>query len=214
MVVADLNGEGAQAVADEIVAAGGKALPCVVDIRSDEQLHAAVAQAVLGDRKSMAFTGTLVTAGRGEGLVWAIGDKTESGRIAWLIAEATELSTPLTRKIAEFSRLVLWVILVLGVATFGIGVARGKDPVEMFMAAVALAVGAIGGFCAASAIAFAALAIASAALLFSPAFLLLGQVAGTTVDISPRVLSATGITATKTAPRNPTQRFYQVQLVE
>jgi Ca2+-transporting ATPase len=99
--------------------------------------------AVLGDRKSIAFTGTLVTAGRGEGLVWATGDKTESGRIAWLIAEATELSTPLTRKIAEFSRLVLWVILVLGVATFGIGVARGKDPVEMFMAAVALAVGVI-----------------------------------------------------------------------
>lgn len=99
--------------------------------------------AVLGDRKSMAFTGTLVTAGRGEGLVWAIGDKTESGRIAWLIAEATELSTPLTRKIAQFSRLVLWVILVVGVATFAIGVARGKEPVEMFMAAVALAVGVI-----------------------------------------------------------------------
>lgn len=99
--------------------------------------------AVLGDRKSMAFTGTLVTAGRGEGLVWAIGDKTESGRIAWLIAEATEISTPLTRKIAQFSRLVLWVILVLGIATFAIGVARGKEPVEMFMAAVALAVGVI-----------------------------------------------------------------------
>ena len=99
--------------------------------------------AVLGDRKSIAFTGTLVTAGRGEGLVWAIGDKTESGRIAWLIAEATELSTPLTRKIAQFSRLLLWVILMLGAITFAIGVARGKDPVEMFMAAIALAVGVI-----------------------------------------------------------------------
>ena len=99
--------------------------------------------AVLGDRKSIAFTGTLVTAGRGEGLVWAIGDKTESGRIAWLIAEATELSTPLTRKIAQFSRLLLWVILMLGAITFAIGVARGKEPVEMFMAAIALAVGVI-----------------------------------------------------------------------
>jgi len=104
----------------------------------------AVAQdAVLGDRRSNAFTGTLVTAGRGEGLVWAIADKTESGRIATLIGEATELSTPLTRKIAQFSRLVLWVILALGVATFAMGVARGKEPVEMFMAAVALAVGVI-----------------------------------------------------------------------
>ena len=99
--------------------------------------------AVLGDRKNIAYTGTLVTTGRGEGLVWAIGDKTESGRIAWLIAEAKDLSTPLTRKIAEFSRLVLWVILALGAATFAIGVARGKEPVEMFMAAVALAVGVI-----------------------------------------------------------------------
>ncbi len=99
--------------------------------------------AVLGDRKSLAFAGTLVTAGRGEGLVWAIADKTESGRIAWLIAEATELSTPLTRKIAQFSRMVLWVILVLGVATFAIGVARGQRPVEMFMAAITLAVGII-----------------------------------------------------------------------
>jgi cation-transporting ATPase F len=99
--------------------------------------------AVLGNRKSIGFTGTLVTAGRGEGLVWAIGDKTESGRIAWLIAEATELSTPLTRKIAQFSRLLLWVILMLGAITFAIGVARGKEPVEMFMAAIALAVGVI-----------------------------------------------------------------------
>jgi cation-transporting ATPase F len=115
----------------------GESLPASKD--ADAVTH----DAVLGDRKSMAFTGTLVTAGRGEGLVWAIGDKTESGRIAWLIAEATELSTPLTRKIAQFSRLVLWVILVLGVATFAIGVARGKEPVEMFMAAVALAVGVI-----------------------------------------------------------------------
>jgi cation-transporting ATPase F len=115
----------------------GESLPAA------KHADAVAPDAVLGDRKSIAFTGTLVTAGRGEGLVWAIGDKTESGRIAWLIAEATELSTPLTRKIAEFSRLVLWVILVLGVATFGIGVARGKDPVEMFMAAVALAVGVI-----------------------------------------------------------------------
>ena len=98
---------------------------------------------MLGDRKCLAFTGTLVTARRGEGLVWAIGDQTETGRISHLISSAVEISTPLTKKIAQFSRLVLWVILVLGTATFAIGVARGKEPVEMFMAAVALAVGVI-----------------------------------------------------------------------
>ncbi len=113
----------------------GESLP------ADKHPDAVAQDAVLGDRKSMAFTGTLITAGRGEGLVAAIGDQTETGRISHLISSAVEMSTPLTKKIAEFSRLVLWVILVLGVATFSIGVARGKEPVEMFMAAVALAVG-------------------------------------------------------------------------
>jgi Ca2+-transporting ATPase len=98
---------------------------------------------ILADRKNLAFAGTLVTTGHGEGVVWATGDKTETGRIAWLIAEAVDLQTPLTRKIAQFSRLLLWVILGLAAVTFAVGVARGEQVVEMFMAAVALAVGAI-----------------------------------------------------------------------
>ena len=100
-------------------------------------------ETILADRKNLAFAGTLVTGGHGEGLVWATGDRTETGRIAWLIAEAVDLQTPLTRKIAQFSGLLLWVILGLAAITFGIGVARGEKAVEMFMAAVALAVGAI-----------------------------------------------------------------------
>lgn len=98
---------------------------------------------ILAERRNLAFAGTLVTYGRAEGVVWATGDKTEMGRIAWLISEATDLSTPLTRKIAHFSKLVLWVILALAAASFGLGVSRGEGPVEMFMAAVAIAVGAI-----------------------------------------------------------------------
>jgi Ca2+-transporting ATPase len=100
-------------------------------------------ETILADRQNLAFAGTLVTAGQGEGVVWATGDKTETGRIAWLIAEAVELQTPLTRKIAQFSRLLLWVILGLAAVTFAIGVARGEKVVQMFMAAVALAVGTI-----------------------------------------------------------------------
>jgi Ca2+-transporting ATPase len=100
-------------------------------------------ETILADRQNLAFAGTLVTAGQGEGAVWATGDKTETGRIAWLIAEAVDLQTPLTRKIAQFSRLLLWVILGLAAVTFAIGVARGEKAGEMFMAAVALAVGAI-----------------------------------------------------------------------
>lgn len=97
----------------------------------------------LGDRTNLAFAGTLVTAGQAEGLVCATGNATETGRIAHLISEATILSTPLTRKIADFSKLLLWVILGLAGLTFVIGLMRGQAAVEVFMAAVALAVGAI-----------------------------------------------------------------------
>jgi Ca2+-transporting ATPase len=98
---------------------------------------------VLADRKNLASTGTLVTGGQAEGVVRAIGDQTEAGRISHLISSAVELTTPLTKKIAQFSKLVLWVIVGVAAATFALGVARGEKPVEMFMAAVALAVGAI-----------------------------------------------------------------------
>jgi len=97
----------------------------------------------LGDRKNLAYAGTLVTYGQGVGVVVATGDRTEMGRIATMISEAVDLSTPLTRKIAEFSRLLLWVILGLAALTFVVGLLRGKGAAEMFMAAVALAVGAI-----------------------------------------------------------------------
>ncbi len=98
---------------------------------------------VLADRINQAYAGTLVSAGAAEGLVWAIGDRTETGRIARLITEAVEISTPLTKKIAAFSKLLLWLILTLAGLGFTIGVLRGEPAVDMFMAAVALAVGAI-----------------------------------------------------------------------
>jgi len=98
---------------------------------------------VLGDRKNLAYAGTLVTYGVAEGLVWATGDATETGRIARLISDATSLATPLTRKIEQFSNLLLKVILALTVLTFGVGLFHGESLVEVFMASVALAVGAI-----------------------------------------------------------------------
>ena len=101
------------------------------------------ADTVLGDRKNLGFAGTLVTYGQAEAVVTATGDRTEMGRIATMIPEAVDLSTPLTRKIAEFSRLLLYVILGLAALTFLVGVVRGESAAHMFMAAVALAVGAI-----------------------------------------------------------------------
>lgn len=101
------------------------------------------ADAVLADRKNQAYAGTSVTYGMAEGVVLATGDRTETGRIASLIAGAVEISTPLTKKIAAFSQLLLWAILGLAGVAFLAGVLRGEPAVDMFMAAVALAVGAI-----------------------------------------------------------------------
>ena len=99
--------------------------------------------AVLADRRNLAFAGTLVTSGRGEGVVFEIGDRTETGHIAQLISQSVEIVTPLTRKIERFSRLVLWVILTVAAVAFALGVVRGEPIVDGFMVAVAIAVGAI-----------------------------------------------------------------------
>jgi len=98
---------------------------------------------ILADRKNGAFAGTLVICGQVEGVAWATGERTGTGRIAGLISTADQLATPLTRKIASFSRLLMYLILGLAAVTLLIGILRGERMVEMFMAAVALAVGAI-----------------------------------------------------------------------
>ncbi len=100
-------------------------------------------EAVLADRLNMVYASTFVTFGTGTGVVVATGDHTEVGRISQLISSAVELETPLTRRIGQFSRLLLVVILILSALTFGIGLLRGQAAVDTLMAAVTLAVGAI-----------------------------------------------------------------------
>ena len=91
----------------------------------------------------MAYASTLVTYGTGAGLVVATGDGTEVGKISQLIQQAHDLKTPLTRKIDQFSKVLLIVIVVLAALTFVVGLVRGEDLVEMFKASIALAVAAI-----------------------------------------------------------------------
>lgn len=98
---------------------------------------------VLGDRRNMAYASTMVTYGQAAGVVIGTGDCTEIGRISTMVSEADELATPLTRKITKFSHILLWAILALAAVTFAAGVLRGEKAADMFMAAVALAVGAI-----------------------------------------------------------------------
>ena len=100
-------------------------------------------ETVIADRRNMAYSSTLVTYGSARGLVIATGDRTEIGRINELISSAEILATPLTKKIDSFSRIMLYVILGMAAFTFIIGFIRGQGVVEMFLASVALAVGAI-----------------------------------------------------------------------
>ena len=101
------------------------------------------ASTLLTDRNNMAFSSTLVTYGSGLGIVVETGDNTEIGLINRLITSATDLDTPLTKKMSQFSYLLLWLIVDFAVLTFAVGVWRGESMLNMFMASVALAVGAI-----------------------------------------------------------------------
>jgi cation-transporting ATPase F len=104
----------------------------------------------LGDRTNLAFASALITYGQATGIVVATGDRTEVGRISEAVTTAEELATPLTRRIAQFSRTLLVVILALAVVNFLIGLAHGLRAErtgpwleQNFLASVALAVAAI-----------------------------------------------------------------------
>lgn len=105
--------------------------------------EALAADALLADRRNMAFASSLVTRGQGVGVVIGTGDDTEVGRISGLLSRADDLATPLTRKLEQFSRWLLVAILAVSAAIFAVGLARGHPLVDTFMVAVALAVGAI-----------------------------------------------------------------------
>lgn len=110
----------------------------------DKQVDAVAADAELGDRASMAYLGTLVTAGQASAIVVATGDGTEIGRISGLLAGIEQLRTPLMRRLDGFTTALSGAILALAALTFAIGtLVWGRPWAEMFFAAVSLAVAAI-----------------------------------------------------------------------
>jgi cation-transporting ATPase F len=101
-------------------------------------------ETVLAERKCMAYSGTLITSGRGSGIVVAIGDQTETGKISREIYSVQELKTPLTVKLERFGKFVLYAIIAISAGIFLYSLAIDHERiVESFITVVALAVAAI-----------------------------------------------------------------------
>ena len=96
-----------------------------------------------GDQRCMVFSGTFATQGRGTGIVVATGEHTEFGRIAKLMKETRKITTPLMRKIAGFTKFLIFAILALAAINFILAVIFKYDLVYSFLASVSLAVAAI-----------------------------------------------------------------------
>ncbi len=101
-------------------------------------------ESVIGDRRCMAYSGTIVTHGQGNGIVIGTGADTQIGRISSLVSEVESATTPLIRQMAQMARWLTIAILSVSLITFAFGLlVRDNAAVEMFLAAVSLAVAAI-----------------------------------------------------------------------
>lgn len=110
----------------------------------NKKTETAQADAALGDRHGMAYSGTLVVAGRGLGVVTATGPATELGRINKMIAEVETLATPLTRQMNRFGRVLSVIIVAMAGGMFLTGyLLHGLAIQELFFAAIGFAVAAI-----------------------------------------------------------------------
>ncbi len=99
--------------------------------------------AALGDRKTMAYTGTVVSYGRGVGVVTNTGMSTEIGQIATMLQAVEEGDTPLQKRLDSFGRTLGWVSLVISGLIFVQGTFSGTPALDMFIIAVSLAIAAV-----------------------------------------------------------------------
>lgn len=97
----------------------------------------------LGDRLNMAYMSTIVTYGRGKGVVVGTGHDTEIGKIATMIQSFEEETTPLQKKLNQLGKVLGITTIIVCLAVFGIGMLQGREVLEMFMVSISLAVAAI-----------------------------------------------------------------------
>ena len=137
-VPADLRLVEAKNLRTEEAALTGESVP------AEKSVDAVPANATVGDRGGMAFSGTMVVSGRATGVVVGTGNGTELGRINQLLAEVSALETPLLRQIKGFGYTITAVIGVASVLIFAYGRwVKGMDFVSLFQAVVGIAVSAI-----------------------------------------------------------------------
>jgi len=97
----------------------------------------------LGDRKNTAFMGTLVSYGRGKGIVVSTGMFTQIGLIAEMLQTVEQEPTPLQRRLDQLGKTLGWAALAICGAVFVVGMLRGYNPLDMFLLAVSLAIAAV-----------------------------------------------------------------------
>ncbi|WP_244743527.1 HAD-IC family P-type ATPase [Mesorhizobium sp. L-8-10] len=137
-VPADLRVIEARGLAAQEAILTGESVPVEKDV------DPVTAGAALGDRRSMLWSGTLVTQGTARGLVVATGAATEIGRIGGLLAEVEQLTTPLVAQMDHFARWLSFLILLAAALLLVYGYFVGHHEFsEMFMAVVGIAVAAI-----------------------------------------------------------------------
>lgn len=100
-------------------------------------------EVALGDRVNMAYMSTIVTYGRGKGVVVGTGADTEIGKIATMIQTYEDEATPLQKKLNQLGKILGIATILICIVVFADGLIQGRDPLEMFMVSVSLAVAAI-----------------------------------------------------------------------
>jgi len=100
-------------------------------------------QTAIADRANMAYKGTVVSYGRGRGVVVATGMKTELGNVASMLQEEQEVKTPLQKRLTSFGKRLAIAVLVICAVVFVSGLLRGEDVLLMLLTSISLAVAAI-----------------------------------------------------------------------
>lgn len=137
-VPADLRLISADNLRIEESALTGEAVPADKNVRPVEP------DAGVGDRTCMAFSSSIVSAGRGVGIVTGTGSDTEIGRIQQLVAGVESAQTPLARQLNRFGSTIALIVILAAVAMFAIGrLLHGGDAAELINAAIGFAVAAV-----------------------------------------------------------------------